>query len=177
MKRTKVTSTVMALAFALVLGFAGIAGAQSHMMGYQNMSPEQYKVMQDMHVEFDKKAEPLRQQLYAKQAELNALYYQGTPQNDPKVQSLLKDIGDLDGKLYAVRADFRKQLNSKGIPVYGGMGYGDGCPMMGMMGSGHGCPMMGMMGSGHGGGMMGMMGPGHGGMMGQGMMQRGGCGW
>ena len=98
MKRTKVTSTVMALAFALVLGFAGIAGAQPHMMGYQNMSPEQYKVMQDMHVEFDKKAEPLRQQLYAKQAELNALYYQGTPQNDPKVQSLLKDIGDLDGK-------------------------------------------------------------------------------
>ena len=167
MKRTKITSTVMVLAFALVLGFAGIASAQPH-MGYQNMSPEQYKVMQDTCAEFDKKAEPLRQQLYAKQTELNTLYQQGTPQSDSKVQSLVKDIGDLDGKLYAVRADFRKQLNDKGVPVYGGMGYGYGCPMMGMTGHGHGGGMMG-----HGGGMMGH----GGGMMGHGMMQRGGCGW
>lgn len=165
MKRTKVTSTVMALAFALALGFVGIASAQPHMMGYQNMSPEQHKVMQDTCAEFDKKVEPLRQQLYAKQTELNALYSKGTQQSDPKVQSLTKEIGDLDGKLYAARADLRKQLNDKGIPVYGGMGYGDGCPMMGMMGQGHG-GMMGMMGQGHGGGMMG-----------PGMMQRGGCGW
>lgn len=124
MHRTRVYSTAMTLAIVAMLGLIGIANAQPD-MGYQNMSPEQYKSMQSTYADFDKKVEPLRQQIDAKRYELNALHYQGTPRNDPKVQSLIKKIGDLDAKLYTARADFRRQLNDKGIPAYGGtMGRG-----------------------------------------------------
>ncbi len=157
MNKTIFTTAATALAFAFMLGISGPAAA--HMMGQQNMSPEQYKAMQDTYTDFGKKIEPLRQQLFAKQAELNDLYAKGTPQSDAGVQALLKDLGDLDAKMYAARADLRGQLIAKGVPMNAGMGHG---MMMGMAGSG--CPMMagGMMGRGMGHGM------GHG--MGYGMM-------
>ena len=167
MKITKITSTAMVLAFAAVLGFTGLADARPH-MGYQNMSPEQYKAMQDTYAEFDKRVAPLRQQLYAKQTELNTLYGQGAPQNDSKVQALSKDIGNLDNQLYAAHTDLRGQLSDRGVPAYGGMGYGYGCSM-----SGPGYD--GMMSQGYDNGMMN-----HGragGAMGRGMMSHGGCGW
>lgn len=157
MNRTKIASAAMALAFVAVIGLSGTAVAGPHHMG-QNLSPEQYKAMQDTYAEFDKKIEPLRLQFHAKKAELHALYYQGTAQNDPKVQALVKELGELDAKMYAARTDLRNQLNDKGVPVYSGRGRG-GCPMMGDMGRGHG--------GGHGGGYGG----GHGGMM------RHGGGW
>ena len=165
MNRTKIASTAMALAFVAVIGLSGVANAGPHHMGARNLSPEQYKAMQDTCAEFDKKVEPLRQQFHAKKVELHALYQQGTAQNDPKVQALVKDLGDLDAKLYAARADLRNQLNDKGVPVYSGMGRG-----YGGMGRG-GCPQTGNMG--HGGGYGGGPGGGHGG----GMMRQGGCGW
>jgi hypothetical protein len=160
MTTTSVSKTTAAaiLAFALVIGFAGAADARRR-AGYQDMSPEQREAMQETYAEFEQKTEPLRRQLYAKQSELDALYYRDAPPDDPKVKSLMKDIEDLDGKLYAAGADLRKRLNDRGIPAYGGAGGGYGCPgMTGMTGHGrgHGC----------GGGM-----PGHG------MMRRGGCGW
>ncbi len=137
MKKTYITSTALALAFAALLGAAGIADAHPHQAGYQNMSPEQYKAVQDSYAEFNKTVTPLRQQLYAKQDELNTLYSQGMPRNDPKVQSLIKEIGTLDGQLYAARQNLRKQMNDTGVPFHGrGMGGGYGCPMMGQ-GYGH----------------------------------------
>ena len=152
MNRTKIASAAMALAFVAVIGFSGVASAGPHHKGYQNLSPEQQKAMQDTCAEFDKKVEPLRQQFRDKKAELHTLYSQGTAQNDPKVQALVKELGELDAKLYAARTDLRNQLNDKGVPVYSGMGRG-GCPKMGMRDRGHGH------GHGHGGGH-GM--PGHG---------------
>ena len=158
MKKSTLFSTTMALAFVAALGMASLAAAQPHMRGYQGMSPEQYTVMQETYADFDRKIQPLRQQMYAKQAELDALYYNNTPQNDPKVQSLMKEIGDLDAKLYAAHGDMRKQMIDKGMPAYGGgMRNGYGCPMMGQGygGMGHGRGM-------HGGGMGYGHGHGHG---------------
>ena len=161
MNRMKIASTAMALALVAVIGFSGIASAGPHHRGYQNLSPEQQKAMQDTYTEFDKKVEPLRQQFHAKKVELRALYSQGTAQNDPKVQALVKELGDLDAKLYAARTDLRRQLNDKGVPVYGGMGRGHGgmgrggCPMMGgNMGQGGGYGHGGYGHGGYGGGMM-----------------------
>jgi zinc resistance-associated protein len=142
----------MALTLAVALGSAGIALARHH--AYQNMTPEQYQAVQEGYAEFDRTTEPLRRQMYAKQAELDALYYRDVPQNDPKVQALVKEVADLDARLYAAGQDLNKRLNDKGVPAYGGMGNRPGCPMWGMPGYGHG-----------------------GGMMGHGPMRRGGCGW
>ena len=148
----------LALALTAVIGFAGTSSAQGHRgYGYyDDMSPEQQKAMQEMRAEFDNKIRPLQQQFFAKQAELDALYYKGAPQDDPKVRSLIKEVNDLDAKLYAAYGDLRRQMNEKGLPCYGGgMRHGYG----GMMrGPGHGW---------HG------MGPG---MTGRGMHHgRGGC--
>ncbi len=147
MNRTKIASTAMALAFVAVIGLSGVANAGPYHRGYQNLSPEQQKAMQDTYAEFDKKVEPLRQRFHDKKVELHTFYSQGTAQNDPKVQALVKELGDLDAKLYAARTDLRKQLNDKGVPVYAGMGRG-GCPMMGNMG--HGGYYHGGYGGGHG---------------------------
>jgi hypothetical protein len=115
------------MAFAVFLGLAGFTNAQGPMTGYHGMNPEQYKTMQDAYVEFDKKIQPLRQQLYAKQAELDMLFNSETPQNDPKVQSLMKEISDLDVKLYGVHLEMRRQMNDKDAPFHGRTGPGHGC--------------------------------------------------
>lgn len=71
---TTIRTTVMALALiTLTVGAAGFANAATHggqMMnnGYGNMTQEQQAVMQKAYDTIN----PLSQQLYAKQAELNA---------------------------------------------------------------------------------------------------------
>jgi hypothetical protein len=175
MQRNKsiTTSTALVpalvLALALTLGLAGTAAAQGPQggCGYYSLSPEQQKAAQEIQAAFDARIRPVQQELFAEQAELDALYYRGTPQNDPKVQSLMKKIRTLDSELYAAVAEQRKQMNDKDIPHYGDMRRGFGCPAPG---PGYDAP-----GSGY---------PGYGGHKngGHGMMRRGmhrgyGCGW
>ena len=175
MKRSKLASTSAALAIVALLGTAGIASAQDHTpmgpmggpMGAQmgphmgphmNMTTEQMTAMQSIYQEFGPKMQPLYQQKYGKQAEINALLYQGVKADDPKILSLQKDVKDVDNKLYQLDTAMRKQMQDKGVPFMGGHGMGRG--MMGGMG-GMDCPGMG------GKGMMG--GKGHGGHGGPGM--------
>ena len=135
MKKSKLTVTIMAMLTVAAIGFAAIAIAGPHygqMWGphhgmQSNVSPEHNKAMQDAYIKFDQKTQPLQQQLYAKQAELDALYYNGTPPNDPKVQSLMKEMVDLDMRLSEAHLEIRKQMAGMGIPFYGGRmeaGYG-----------------------------------------------------
>ena len=132
MEKTQLLSTTMALSLVALLGISGIAIAAGPMWGYSgmNMPPEQSTAMQQIQAEFSKTILPLQQQMSAKQAELDALYYNGTPQNDPKVQTLMKEISVLDTKHYAAQNEMRIKMNENGIP-YGGSGMGRG-RMMGM---------------------------------------------
>lgn len=127
------------------------------------MTQEQQAVAQEIYADHDKQTLPLRQQLMAKRAELNSLYY-AEKSDSSKAQSLYREIADIQAKLYSANADLRKKLSDKGIA---GGGFGmyhrggmNGCPGMngGGMHGGHG--MNGGYGGGHGGGR-GMHGNGH----------------
>ena len=181
MKTSKLASTTAALALVALLGTAGIASSAPaevpappvagqmgpqmgpHMGPHMNMTPEQLNALQDIHKEFGPKMQPLFQQKYGKQAEINALLYQGVKADDPRIVALQKDVKDVDGKLYQLDGAMRKQMQDKGVPYMGGHGMGRG--MAGGMGDCSGMGGRGMMGprGGHGG-------PGnHGGYGGPGM--------
>ena len=166
MKTSKLASTTAALALVALLGTAGIASSAPaevpappvagqmgpqmgpHMGPHMNMTPEQLNALQDIHKEFGPKMQPLFQQKYGKQAEINALLYQGVKADDPRIVALQKDVKDVDGKLYQLDSAMRKQMQDKGVPYMGAHGMGRGmmdCPGMGGgRGMGHG-------GMGHGG--------------------------
>lgn len=169
MKTSKIASTTAALALVALLGTAGIASAQPgnpagpHMGPHMNLTTEQMNSLDSIHKEFGPKMQPLLQQKYGKQAEINALLYQGVKADDPRIQALQKDIKDVDGKLYQLDASMRKQMQDKGVPYMGAHGMGRGmmdCPGMGGRGMGRGMGHGGMGGKGHGG--MGMHGQGYG---------------
>ncbi|OXS29118.1 MAG: hypothetical protein BCS36_13795 [Desulfovibrio sp. MES5] len=192
MKTSRLASTTAALALVALLGTAGIASSAPaevaaapaagqmgpHMGPHMNMTTEQMNALQDIHKEFGPKMQPLFQQKYGKQAEINALLYQGVKADDPRIVALQKDVKDVDNKLYQLDSSMRKQMQDKGVPYMGGHG-GMGRGMMGGTGD---CPGMGgrgMMGprGGHGGpgnhGGYGMHGgPGMHGGYGMGMMDQ-----
>jgi len=132
-----------------VLGFAGLASAQGHMMGGQGMgmmggnmmglTPEKQAAAQKIYADHNAATVQLKQQLFAKQSELNAQLYGGAT-DDKKVQALTKEIGDLNAKLFEAQVTLKRQLTKEGIPAMGGMGMGS----CGMMGGGMGGMGMGM---------------------------------
>lgn len=172
--KTRMSILTLSLALVAVLGLAGMASAQGMMGqgmggmgmmggsgmgmmgqgmgmgGMYSMSPEKQAVIQKLYVEYNTATAPVRQQLFAKQSELNALYYGGTT-DTKKFQTLTREIGDLNAKLYEAQMNLRNQLAKEGVPA-SGMGHGMGMGGMGMMG-GSG---MGGMGMGMGMGGMGM---------------------
>lgn len=167
--KTRMSILTLSLALVAVLGLAGMASAQGMMGqgmggmgmmggsgmgmmgqgmgmgGMYSMSPEKQAVIQKLYVEYNTATAPVRQQLFAKQSELNALYYGGTT-DTKKFQTLTREIGDLNAKLYEAQMNLRNQLAKEGVPA-SGMGHGMGMGGMGGMG-------MGGMGMGMGG--MGM---------------------
>ena len=124
MKTSKLASTTAALALVALLGTAGIASSAPaevpappvagqmgpHMGPHMNLTPEQMNALQDIHKEFGPKMQPLFQQKYGKQAEINALLYQGVKPDDPRIVALQKDVKDVDGKLYQLDGAMRKQM-------------------------------------------------------------------
>ncbi|WMW66328.1 periplasmic heavy metal sensor [Nitratidesulfovibrio liaohensis] len=106
--------------------------------GYQ-LSPEQQAAVQKIYQEQGQTVMNLRQQLAAKQYELNAATMGPNP-DEKKALSLVKDISILNEKLITAEFDLRKQLAQQGIPSSGGMGMG---MMGGSMGHGMGMGMMG----------------------------------
>ena len=171
---TTIRTSMMALAIAAmtILGASGIASAAPHngaMMNngyYNNMSPEAQASMQKAYMTIN----PLEQQLYAKNMELDAQIAAGA--DDRTIQALVGEVNALSAKLTEAQAQVKRQITKDGIPYNNFMQY---CMMMG----GSMCGYGGMMGGNYGGGMMhgGGMGQGgmmHGGGMGQGGMMHGG---
>lgn len=174
--KTRMSILTLSLALVAVLGLAGMASAQGMMGGgmmggsgmggmgmmggpgmgmggMYGMAPEKQAAIQKLYVEYNTATAPVRQQLFAKQSELSALYYSGTT-DTKKFQTLTREIGDLNAKLYEAQMNLRNQLAKEGVPA-SGMGHGMGMGGMGMMGgSGMG------MGMGYGGMGMGGMGMG-----------------
>ena len=147
MNTIRMRTLPLALALVAVLGFSGLANAQmtGHgMMGGQGMgmmggnmmglTPEKQAAAQKIYSEHYAATAQLKQQLFAKQSELNAQLYGGAT-DDKKVQALTKEIGDLNAKLLEAQVNLKRQLAKEGIPAMGGMGMG-----MGM--GGMGCGMM-----------------------------------
>jgi len=78
---------------------------------------------------------PLRQQLYAKQAELDAKIASGA--SDSEISSITKEVNSLSAKLNEAQVQMQQAMAKQGMPYGGYMGgYGHG----GGMGYGHGGP-------------------------------------
>lgn len=146
MKRLQMMTATLALGMAVILGAAGIASAYpgGHGYGWGNtgMNQEQQAAAQEIFAEHAKVVSPLHQQMMAKRAELEALSY-GKNVDDAKIQSLYREIGDINAKLFKANSDLRAKLEAKGITGgfgghgghrggYGGYGGGCGGPGMGM---------------------------------------------
>ncbi|MDR2075565.1 MAG: hypothetical protein LBP61_01330 [Desulfovibrio sp.] len=150
MKKATLVSAASALTFAALLGLSGMAFAGPRGGHQPEMTSEQYAASQEIRKEFQQKIQPLRQQLFAGQAELDALYYRGAPRNDARVQALLKEVNDLDLRIYALCAEMRSRMQERGLPYGYGPGRG-GCgpgrggygPGDGDCGPGRGGPMEG----------------------------------
>lgn len=99
---------LLPLSFAFALAIAGLSGSA--------FAADQ---TQDAYNAFNQKVAPIQQQLYAKQAELDAVY--ANPQPDTaKAQQLFREIGDLRGQLFAAEAELRSQVGDSG-GQYAGM--------------------------------------------------------
>jgi zinc resistance-associated protein len=157
--KTHRNALALALAIALVIAFAGIAGAQRRGMaggGMGGMTPEQQAAMHKLHAEHAAATAGLKQQLFAKESALTGELYSEKP-DEGNIEALTKEINAIHAKLYAEKVKLQRQMAREGILPRGGQGMMGG----GMMGGGMGCPMMG------GGGMMGGPGMRHGQVGGQ----------
>lgn len=144
--RKRIVGITLALALVASLGFSGLANAQmmgpgmmgGHGMGMMGgnmygLPPEKQAAAQKIYAEHNAATAQFKQQLFAKQSELNLQLYGGAT-DDKKVQALTKEIGDLNAKLIEAQANLARQLAKEGIPAMGsGMGC---CGMMGGMGMG-----------------------------------------
>ena len=148
--------TFLALACVIALGAAGMASGADSAQPQGQTDYEAY--MQTVN--------GIRQQLFAKQAELSALSRSGA-RDDAKAQQLFTEIGELRGRLYVAESDFRDKTGIDGNGFHRGGGYG-----MRHFGSGYGPmePGDGPMPMHHGGEWSG-----HGSRHGGG--HRGGYGW
>ncbi|EAM3022339.1 hypothetical protein CHZ52_24025 [Salmonella enterica] len=129
---TKALMVALTLGTVSTLGIWGSANAQGPINRYQGMTSEQQIAVDKVYIEYEKTMSSLQQQLIIKQAEFDALSYGQTSQNTEKAQSLIREIGELNAKLYATRSGMRSKLEASG-------GY---YPDRGMMRGHHGRGMM-----------------------------------
>ncbi|MDZ7700460.1 MAG: periplasmic heavy metal sensor [Deltaproteobacteria bacterium] len=91
--------------------------------GWQNMTPEQREQWRDMRGKFMQDTLPLRQELSAKQMELETLWDQKNPDSD-KVKALSDRITELRAKLDqkhdALLTQCRRELGDRGWTCPGG---------------------------------------------------------
>lgn len=118
---------------AMAMAGPGFGGCPGWGGGYgqasQALTPEQQEKAQDLYDAYQKAVIPLREQVLAKHALLNAALAADKPDADT-VEALTKDLGELKTKLLTERVELRKKLAEAGIQ--GGFGYGRG------MGRGYG---------------------------------------
>lgn len=139
MKKTRMLLIALALCIVGVFGIISAASAQPgwHRGGhgyYSNVSPEAEAAMQQ---HWNTMA-PLRQQLFAKQAELDALFASGSGDSE-KINSITKEINTLSTKLTEAEVRMRQDMAKQGMPYGGGYRGGYGHRGGGGYGNGMGC--------------------------------------
>lgn len=142
MKRTLTILGVVAL-LAGLLATQAMAYGPGHGGGrgkgpafYQALTPEKQAAVQKIMDEHHAKIMALREDLWAKQTELDAL-----KGNDTKrIQALVTEMKDLRAKMLAERETIEKKLEAEGVEFGGrGMGHGMGRGMMGGCGGSGPC--------------------------------------
>lgn len=97
--------------------------------GYQTLTPEQQEKADAIAQQFFKGTQSLRQEIYAKQAELEALLASGET-NQRRIDSTIDELTALRGQLMKKRVEFRQQMAGETgfrIPMgHGGRGMGMG---------------------------------------------------
>ena len=136
MKKARMLLMALALCAVGVFGATGMASAQPGMHGgghgyYSNMTPEAQASMQ----KHWNTVAPLRQQLFAKQAELDAKIASGA--SDSEIKSITQEVNSLSAKLNEAQVQMRQEMAKQGMPYGGHMG-GGGYGHRGGMGYGHG---------------------------------------
>lgn len=133
----------IALAVAVIAGYSGMVYAwDNHHMNrgyYNNMNQEDQQKYQELQAEHFKQVNPLRQQLFARQSELKSLYLNNPNPDQAQVQSMTKEIADLQARLYAAQAEFQAQTGQHGPMMGYGGGYRGGYGHRGGHGNWGGC--------------------------------------
>lgn len=137
-------ATIAALVLSLGIG-AGVAVANPFYHGPGHMTQEQAAKAQQLDAAHYSVVDPLARQLAAKEAERYAELASTTPDR-ARIEAISKDIGELQGKLYAAEASYSADLAKAGISGAGRCGYGYG------KGHGYGCGGGYSYGKGYGGG-------------------------
>jgi Spy/CpxP family protein refolding chaperone len=133
--------------------------------GYPTLNSKQQEQLADLNQKFYTETRSLREKLWSKSAELNALLSETNP-DAGKADTLQKEISDLRAKLDEKAVNHEIEARKIAPNTWSGNGYGYG-PMMGGYGMGYG---RGGYGMGYGMSRYGMMGYGMGGYgMGYGM--------
>ena len=98
--------------------------------GYGNLTEDQAKQMDALNRNFSDKTADLREKLWTKSGELNALMNSADP--DPaRVRSLQKEISDLRANMDEARTEYELEARKITPDTSYGRGYGYGGPMMG----------------------------------------------
>ncbi len=107
------------------------------------LTPEQQAKFDNILSNYSKKTHALREDIWAKNTELNALAK--NPNTKPeRISQLVGELKSLRAKQYAEREALNETLKKEGLPQVGmGMGRMGGCGMMGGKGMMHGKGMMG----------------------------------
>ncbi|BBD08934.1 zinc resistance-associated protein [Desulfovibrio ferrophilus] len=119
--------SLSAMAFAYGPGM-GPGNGRGGCGGYgpaQTLTPEQQEKLDILQKEYFSKTQSLRQEVYAKHMELEALLA-AKDADAAKVDEVTKRLVDLKGRMFEQRVEFRKQLKELGIQNYGRGGRG-GC--------------------------------------------------
>lgn len=132
MKRIILFSTAFALVFSACMAFSTAAEARGHHAGgYHNgpayapgyapgmppPNPEQQAELQRLYNEMHVQAAPLHAQIAAKRAELQVQRVAPNP-DMKRVQSILRDIADIETKLFELRFGLQKSTTAMGIAPY-----------------------------------------------------------
>lgn len=128
MIESRISTVLAALGMVAILGFAGVANANPlyHRGGGNALTPEQQTALQKIYSDYDKQVMPLQNQLQAKRAELDALYYNNSGESS-KAQTLFREAADIEAKIFALNSQLRSKLEGQGFAGYAGMnGYHNG---------------------------------------------------
>ncbi len=117
---------LIGLAALMLLSLAAVAyaGPYGNNQNFQQLTPEKQEVARKIVDNFRDEMVPLRDQLWSKQAELDALV-QAKLATKKDVKSMISDIGDIRTKITQKRDAFRSELEKETGLAFFGRGNGD----------------------------------------------------